>query len=110
MAQQSNAAHAEMAVRVAGRPNKRPTMGNPRAHRHICRRTSSFTEYRVTLRNTIKPEKSFALRTLENAAFTMGRPLLYPAFTGTAISGMGGYADYTKLATTGIKEPTSAYR
>ena len=98
-----------MAVRVAGRPNKRPAMGNPRAHPHICRRTPSFTEYRATLRNNITPEKSFALRTLENAAFTMGRPLLYPAFIGTATSGMGGYAEHTKLATTGIKEPTSAY-
>ena len=95
---------------VAGRPNKWPTMGNPRAHPHICRRTPSFTEYRATLRYTITPEKSFATRTLENAAFTTGRPLLYPVFAGTATSGMGGCAEHTKLATTGIKEPTSAYR
>ena len=99
-----------MVVRVAGQPNKRPAMGNPRAHPHICRRTPSFTEYRATLRNTITPEKSFALRTLENAIFTMRRPLLYPAFADTVTSGMGSCAEHTKLATTGIKEPTSAYR
>ena len=99
-----------MAVRIAGRPTKRPTMGNPRTHPHICRRTPSFTEYRATLQNAITPEKRFALRTLENVAFTMGRPLLYPAFAGTTTSGMGGCAEHMKLATTGIKEPTSAYR
>ena len=99
-----------MAVRVAGRPNKWPVMENPRAHPHICRRTPSFTKYRVTLQNTITPEKSFALRTLENAAFTTGRPLLYPAFSDTATSDMGSCAEHTKLATTGIKEPTFAYR
>ena len=98
-----------MVVRVAGQPNKRPAMGNPRAHPHICRRTPSFTEYRATLRNTITPEKSFALRTLENAAFTTGRPQLYLVFAGTVTSGMGSCAEHTKLATTGIKELTSAY-
>ena len=99
-----------MVVRIAGQPNKRPAMGNQRAHPHICRRTPSFKEYRATLRNTITPEKSFALRTLENAAFTTGRPRLYLAFAGTTTSGMGGCAEHTKLATTGIKESTSAYR
>ena len=99
-----------MAMHVAGWPNKRPAMGNPRAHPHICRRTPSFTEYRATLQNTITPEKSFALRTLENAAFTMGRPLLYLAFTDMATNGMGGCVEHTKLATTGIMDPTSAYR
>jgi len=94
-------------VRVAGQPNKWPVMGKPRAHLHICRRTPSFTEYRTTLWNTITPEKSFALRTLENVAFTMGRPLLYLTFASTVTSGC---AEHTKLATTGIKEPTSAYR
>ena len=98
-----------MVVRVAGQPNKRPAMGNPRAHPHICRRTPSFTEYRATLQNAITPEKRFALRTLENVAFTMGRPLLYPAFAGMATSGMGGCVEHTKLATTGIEELTSAY-
>ena len=99
-----------MAVRVEGLPNKRPTMGNQCAHQHICRRTPSFIEYHAMLWNTITPEKNFTLRTLENAAFTMGRPLLYPTFADTATSGMGGCAEHTKLATTGIKEPTSAYR
>ena len=99
-----------MVVRIAGRSNKRPAMGNPRVHPHICRRTPSFIEYCATLRITITPKKSFALRTLENAAFTIGRPLLYPAFVGTPTSGMGGYAKPTKLTMTRIKEPTSAYR
>ena len=79
-------------------------------HPHICRRTPSFTEYRATLRNNITPEKSFALRILEKATFTMGRPLLYPAFASMVTRGMGGYVEHMKLATTGIKEPTSAYR
>ena len=99
-----------MAVRVAGWPNKRPATGNPHAHPHIRRRTPSFTKYHATLWNTITPEKSFALRTLENAAFTTGRPRLYLAFAGTMTSGMGGCAEHTKLAMTGIKETTSAYR
>ena len=100
----------EVSVHVVGRPNKWPTTGSPLAHQHICRRTPSFTEYHVTLRNTITLENSFALRTLENDAFTMGRPLLYPAFASMVTSGMGSCAEHTKLATTGIKEPTSAYR
>ena len=99
-----------MVVRVASQPNKRPTMGNPRAHLHICRRTPSFIEYHTMLWNTITPEKNFTLRTLENAAFTTGRPLLYPTFADTATSSMGGCTEHTKLATPGIKEPTSAYR
>ena len=99
----------EMAMRIAGRPNKRPAMGNPRAHPHICRRTPNFIEYRAMLQNTITPEKSFALRTLKNVAFTTGRPLLYPTFADTATSSMGGCTEHTKLATPGIKEPTSAY-
>ena len=92
-----------MVVRIAGRSNKRPAMGNPRVHPHICRRTPSFIEYCATLRITITPKKSFALRTLENAAFTMGRPLLYPAFADMTTSGMGGCAEHTKLARTGDK-------
>ena len=40
----------------------------------------------------------------------MGRPLLYPAFAGTATSGMVGCTEHTKLAMTGIKELTYAYR
>ena len=96
-------ARAEMAMCIAGQPNKWPTMGNPCVHPHICRRTPSFIEYRATLRNTVTPEKSVALRTLENVAFTMGRPLLYPAFAGTATSGMGGYAGHPKLATTEVR-------
>ena len=99
-----------MAVRVEGLPNKRPTMGNQCAHPHICRRTPSFIEYHATLWNTITLEKSFALRTLENAAFTTGRPQLYLVFAGMATNGMGGCVEHTKLATTGIKEPTFAYR
>ena len=71
--------------------------------RTFCGKTLSVTDYHAASLSTITPETSFALRTLEYVAFTTGRPLLYPAFAGMVTRGMGGCAEHSKLATTGIK-------
>ena len=90
-------------ARVAGRPNKRSTMGSPRVPRTFCRKTLSVTDYHAASLSTITPETSFALRTLDVTAFTIGRSLLYPTFAGMVTSGMGDCAGHPKLSTTGVR-------
>ena len=53
--------------------------------------------------STITPETSFALRTPDVSAPTMGRSLLYPAFAGMVTSGKGNCARHPELATTGVR-------
>ena len=88
---------------VAGRPNKRPTTRSPRAPLHLLQKTLSITDYHAASLSTITPETSFALRTSDVSAFTTGRSLLYPTFTGMVTSGMGGCAGHPELATTGVR-------
>ena len=88
---------------VAGQPNKRTMTGSLHAPRTFCRKTLSVTDYHTASLSTITPETSFELRTPDVSAFTTGRSLLYPAFTGMVTNGMGGYAGHPELATTGVR-------